>query len=81
MRIGRYRIYLGRYVWLQTHHPVTVRRFLCFTIVKKARPTDTDKTQQFPLGYPMVLEGRKYRYWRAKENIPKDSIVASDIEL
>jgi len=37
MRIGRYRICWGRYAWFQTYQPVTVRRFLCFIIVKEAR--------------------------------------------
>ena len=71
MRIGRHRIYFGRYVWFQTFKPVMVRRFLGFiTIVKEARPTDVDRVPQFPLGYPMVRAGRKYKYCRSRENIP-----------
>ena len=33
MKIGRYRIFWGRYVWFQTQNPVIIKRFLWFTIV------------------------------------------------
>ena len=68
MKIGRYEIKFGKYFWLQTRAPTTIRHFLCFWIFKEAKPTDVDKKQQFPLGTPME-EGRVYRYWKADTDL------------
>ncbi|MBA7585764.1 hypothetical protein ES708_27753 [subsurface metagenome] len=66
LKIGRYRIAFGRYCWGQTYVPTTVRHFLCFWILKEARPTDVDKEQRFPIGTKLEQEGRKYRHYKAK---------------
>ena len=76
MKIGRYEIKFGKYFWIQTRAPTTVRHFLCFWIFKEARPTDVDKKQQFPTGTPMVYEGRRYRYWGpAPKDIDRGEVV------
>ncbi len=70
LTIGRYRIAFGRVCWFQTHVPTTVRRILwLFWIIREAKHDDIDKTQRFPLGTPMMHEGRKYHYYKAKKDI------------
>jgi len=68
MKIGRYEIRFGRACWVQTQVPTTIRCFLPFVwILKKARPQDTDKSPQFPLGTRLETGGKVYRYYRYKE--------------
>jgi len=43
--------------------PFTARRFLCFWIIREARPTDSDEEMKFLPGTPMEYEGRRYRYF------------------
>ncbi len=64
MKIGRYRIFCGRYRWFQTYSPVRIKRFGLFTIVKEANPADDDKRRQFPLGTPMQFGGVTYLYYK-----------------
>lgn len=73
IRIGRYRVAFGRTSWLQTRAPTTVRRFLCFWIFEEAKSQDIDKKQQPSFGALLEQEGRRYRYWRACEELRKDS--------
>ena len=79
MKIGRYEIKFGKYVWIQTLAPTTVRRFLCFWIFKEARPQDVDQKPQFPPGTLMEQEGRVYRYWRAGEDVVRDESVREKV--
>jgi len=72
VKIGRYGIAFGPVFWIQTQAPTTVRRFLCFWLFKEARPQDVDQKPQFPPGTLMEQEGRKFRYWKAKEKVKKD---------
>ncbi|GAI73200.1 unnamed protein product [marine sediment metagenome] len=71
MKIGRYEIKFGKYVWIQTRAPTTVRHFLFFWLFKEARPRpwDIDKKQKFTPGTGMEYEGTKYRYYRAGSDI------------
>ena len=70
IKIGRYEIKFGcKYIWVQTKVPTRSWHFLCFWLFKEANPKDIDKKQQFPLGTPMVYEGRKYHYYKAGEDI------------
>ncbi len=70
VKIGRYRIAFGRVIWFQTYRPTTVRRFLyLFWIIREVRPEDIDKKQRFPLGTPMIADGRKYHYYKAEKDI------------
>jgi len=63
MKIGRYEIKFGRYFWIQTHVPTTVRCLLGFIwIFREAKPGVWDKKPQFPPGTDMYYEGRYYRY-------------------
>ena len=65
MKIGRYKIFLGRCVWFQTLTPTKVRRWLGFIwIVKEAMPGDINKIPQYKLNTLMVRDGIRYRYWR-----------------
>ncbi|GAI84068.1 unnamed protein product [marine sediment metagenome] len=76
MKIGRYEIKFGKYVWFQTRVPTRIRHFLWFWFLKEARPTDVDKNQEFPTGTPMVYEGRRYRYWGpAPQDIDRGEVV------
>ncbi len=75
MRIGRYEIKLGRYCWVQTHVPTTVRCYLGFIwVFKEAIPTDVDKTQKFLPGTPLQYEGRRYRYYKAAGPLNKGEL-------
>ena len=76
MRIGRYRIAFGRYCWIQTRAPTTVRRFLCFWIFKEVRPQDVHREPQFPLGTKLEHEGRVYRYWKAGKDIGPHTVCS-----
>ena len=70
LRIGRYKLAFGWACWIQTHRPVTARRYLWFIwVFKEAKPTDIDKKKQFPLGTPMEYEGRRYHYYKAGKDI------------
>ncbi len=70
LKIGRYRIAFGWAYRIQTDRPITVWCPLGFIwIFKEARPTDVDKKKRFPLGTPMIYEGRKYYYYKAEEDI------------
>jgi len=70
LTIGRCKLAFGRVCRPQTGRPATVRRFLWFfSIVREAKPEDIDKKQQFPLGTPMVANGRKYHYYKAEKDI------------
>ncbi len=64
MKFGRYRITFTKYSWGKIPWPYYVRRFLCFWVLKEARPWDLDDKPQFPPGTPMEYEGRRYRYWK-----------------
>ncbi|HUV52821.1 MAG TPA: hypothetical protein VMW64_07080 [Dehalococcoidia bacterium] len=75
LKIGRYGIDFGLTFWFQTRVPTRVRHFLCFWFIKEARPTDHDKTPQFPFWTPMEHEGRKYRYCKAGEDIVVNDLV------
>ena len=65
IKVGRYKIIFGSMFWTQTQVPVTIRRFLCFSIIREANPNDIDTKQRFHLGTPMQYEGKKYYYYRA----------------
>ena len=66
MKIGRYDIKFGRYCWIQTQVPTTVRCLLGFIwIFREARPDDVDRKPQFPVGTQFNYEGRSYRYYKA----------------
>ncbi len=66
MKIGRYEIKIGRYWWIQTHVPTTVRCLLGFIwIFRAARLDDVDRKPRFPLGTQFPHEGRPYRYYKA----------------
>jgi len=69
MRFGRYEIRFGRYCRTYTTRlSTTIRCYLYFVwIIKKARPHDIDKTQQFPLSTRLEDKGRVYRYWKNEE--------------
>lgn len=69
LTIGRYRITLGCFIWMQSQRPTTARRFLFLWIFKEALPSDIDKKPQFPLGTMMMYEGRKYHYYKAGRDI------------
>jgi len=64
LRIGRYEIALGNSFWVQTQVAIMFRHFLCFWFFKEASPSDIDKKKRFPLGTPMIYEGRTYHYYR-----------------
>lgn len=80
IKVGRYGVALGRVFWFQTKVPTKVRHFLCFWFLKEAKPSDDDKRQEFPIGIPMVHEGRKYRYWRADKDVRKGELVKENKE-
>ena len=71
IRLGRYKIAFGRFFFSQLHGPTTVRCFPFFCVLKEARPTDVDRKPQFPLGTPMQLEGRSFRYYKAGGEHPE----------
>jgi len=73
--LGRYGLDFGRVLWFQTQVPTRVWHFLWFWFLKKDRPQDVDKEQQFPVGTKMAQEGRKYRYYKAGKDIGKDRII------
>jgi len=75
LKIGRYGIALGRTFWLQTRGPTRVWHFLCFWFIKEARPHDVDKEQQFPIGTLLAHEGRRFRYWKASDDVNKGELV------
>lgn len=76
LKIGRYEIKFGWYWWIQTLVPTTIRCFLGFIwIFKEAISTDVDKKQQFPIGTPLMQEGRTYRYWKAPRDVKKGQLV------
>lgn len=78
LRIGRYGITSRhKYFWLQTRTLTKVRRFLYFFwLFKEFKPTDVDKRKEFPIGTPMVYEGRRYRYWGpAPRDIDRGEVV------
>lgn len=80
MKIGRYEIKLGRYSWVQTLVPTTVRRFLCFWIlreVREVRPQDVNNKPRFPEGTVMIYRGQQYRYWKATKSMEKGEVVIS----
>ena len=64
MRIGRYRIYLGRYFRFQSQSPFIIRRILCFTIIRVIDLEAVTKRKKFPLGAELKHQGRQYRYMR-----------------
>lgn len=77
MRIGKFQIFFYKYHWLQIYGcPVKSKKILFITIYWQAHPTDIDKEQQFPLGTPLVKDGRTYRYWRANTKIHKGRWVS-----
>ena len=81
IRIGRYGFAFGPVLWSQTKMPTKVRQFLWFWFTKEARPGDIDKKQQFLPNTLLEYEGRKYRYWKAGEDINCGSAVAeSNVE-
>ena len=80
IRIGRYEIAFGRSSFQRIAadwmlHPFRVWHFLWFWFIKKARPTDIDKKQQYPTGTPLEYEGIRYHYYKAKEDIDKGVYV------
>ncbi len=78
IRIGRYRVYFTSRHWVQTHGPTRAKKILFMTVYWEARPTDVDKEQQFPIGTPMLNEGRQYRYWRPPTDIKEGDIKRRD---
>jgi len=75
LKIGRYGIAFGRTLWFQTLGPVRVWHFLWFWFIKFARARDVDKKQQFPIGTLLEQEGRRFRYWKASNDVNKGELV------
>jgi len=75
IKLGRYEIKFGKYIWVQTKAPTRIWHFLWFWVFKEAKPQDIDKKQQFPIGTEMEQEGRKYYYYKAGEDIKKGKMV------
>ena len=80
MKVGRYRIVFGRYFWIQTRLSMTVRRFLCFTILKEVHLDEIDKKQEFPIGTGVKYKGRKYFYCKAGAEKIEGAVVTGEIK-
>ena len=71
LTFGRYRIFFGWSCWIQTYRPTTVWcPFGFIWIFREVRPTDVDKKKRFPLGTPMMYNGKRY-YYKAAGDKPK----------
>lgn len=67
MKLGRFRIHIGRYWWIQLDKPARIYRLLWLWIVKEVSPdkVDTDRFTESPEYLPnstMIKDGRRYRY-------------------
>ncbi len=78
IKIGRYGLAFGPVLWLQTQKPTKARHWWWFWFLKEARPDDDDKEQEFPEGTPLMHEGRKYRYFKAKRDYKAKEVVFLD---
>ena len=73
MKIGRYGLFFGRVLWMQTRKPTRVWHKLWFWFTKEVNPGDvdleqTDEKRQFHDGAEVERGGRRYRYWKAGGN-------------
>ena len=75
IKLGRYRVYFTRYYWMQPDGAVLSTKILFMTVYREVRPSDVDKKKRFPLGTDMKYAGRRYRYWKAGEDIGKGKTV------
>ncbi len=76
MKIGDYELKIGRYVWVQTSVPMTIKCLFGFIwIFRKAKIDDVDRKARFPLGTEFSQNGRSYRYYKASANLKRDEIV------
>lgn len=78
IRFGRHGIAFGPVLWFQTRVPTKAWHFWWFWFFKEARPDDVDEEQQFPVNTLMEYEGRKFRYWKAGEDICCGSVVKEE---
>ena len=74
MKIGKYRIHLGRYFWLQTHNPVKIWHFPWLWIAQEVSSEDididkTDKKPRFQLPAVILRNNKTYRYAKADKDI------------
>ena len=80
LRMGRYGIAFGRTFWVQTLGPARVWHFLCFWFIKEARAHDVDRKQKYPVGTLLEQEGRRFRYFKASDDVGKGEVVESHNE-
>ncbi len=78
MRIGKYRISLGRTFFIQSLEDLLVWHFFGLWITKEISPLDIDKKQQFPLGTTMTYKGVRYYYGKLAAPLKKDELIKED---
>ncbi|MBA7642161.1 hypothetical protein ES703_49849 [subsurface metagenome] len=75
LKIGRYGIAFGRTFWVQTLGPAKVWHFLWFWFIKVASLHDVDRKQKYPVGTLLEHEGRRFKYFKASDDIKKGEVV------
>ena len=84
LKVGKLEVVWG--CWFQTYSifdKVIKLPFIPIILIWRGKPdvTSTDRDQKYPLGTLLEQDGRRFRYWKASDDVNKGKLVENHNEM